>query len=212
MIKVPATAAGLEALEGLAEAGVPLNVTLIFTPRQYRAAREAVWRGAHRRGRLDALKSVYSIFVSRVDVYTERHVPQLSRRAQGLVGIVNAKQIWEENERFWADKALPLRQQIVFASTGAKRPGDSPDKYVAAFCGSDIQTNPPATNEWVARSRRGYRSRIRELPPQEVLDEIRAKVDMKHLEETLMAEGVAKFAEPHRELLRRIGERRGSLR
>ena len=49
MIKVPATAAGLAALEELAAAGVTLNVTLIFSERQYKIARDAVWRGAQRR-------------------------------------------------------------------------------------------------------------------------------------------------------------------
>ena len=49
MIKVPATPAGLDALEELAAAGVTLNVTLIFTMRQYEAARDAIWRGAQRR-------------------------------------------------------------------------------------------------------------------------------------------------------------------
>jgi transaldolase len=61
MIKVPATPAGLDALEDLAAAGVTLNVTLIFSPRQYRIAREAVWRGAQRRADRDGFKSVYSI-------------------------------------------------------------------------------------------------------------------------------------------------------
>jgi transaldolase len=69
MIKVPATPAGFAALEELAAAGVKLNVTLMFTPRQYVQARDAIWRGAQRRS-LDEFKSVYSIFVSRVDVYT----------------------------------------------------------------------------------------------------------------------------------------------
>ncbi len=46
MIKVPATPAGIEALEELSAAGVTLNVTLIFTTRQYEAARDAIWRGA----------------------------------------------------------------------------------------------------------------------------------------------------------------------
>ena len=49
MIKVPATAAGLDALEALAAAGVTINVTLMFTERQYQAARDAIWRGAQRR-------------------------------------------------------------------------------------------------------------------------------------------------------------------
>src|SRR5262249_6615651 len=70
MIKVPATPAGLAALEELAAAGVTLNVTLVFSEDQYRTARDNVWRGARRRTRLEGFKSVYSIFVSRLDVYT----------------------------------------------------------------------------------------------------------------------------------------------
>src|SRR6478735_2377314 len=74
MIKVPATPAGIDALEELAAAGVTLNVTLIFSHRQYKVARDNVWRGAQRRKNgLDGFKSVYSIFVSRVDQYTEKH-------------------------------------------------------------------------------------------------------------------------------------------
>src|SRR5262245_28157166 len=109
MIKVPNTPAGLGALEELAAAGVTLNVTLTFTPKQYTAARDAIWRGAQRRKSLDGFKSVYSIFVSRVDVYSEKHVPELSAKAQGQVGIVNAKEIWRMNQQFWADKRLPLK-------------------------------------------------------------------------------------------------------
>ena len=86
MIKVPATAAGLGALEALCAAGVTLNVTLIFSMRQYEAAREAVWRGAQQRKSLEHFKSVYSIFVSRVDVYTEKHVPELVARGAGRGG------------------------------------------------------------------------------------------------------------------------------
>src|SRR6201999_3739718 len=82
MIKVPATPSGLAALEELAAASVSLNVTLIFSERQYKIARDAIWRGAQRRKTgLDGFKSVYSIFVSRVDVYTEKNVPDLSSGA-----------------------------------------------------------------------------------------------------------------------------------
>ena len=152
MIKVPATPAGLDSLEELAAAGVTLNVTLIFTMRQYEAARDAIWRGAQRRKSLDRFKSVYSIFISRVDVYTEKHVPELSPAAQGQVGIVGAKRIWQANQEFWATRPTPLRQEIIFASTGTKKPEDPPWKYVIALAGSDIQTNPPATNEAVEAS------------------------------------------------------------
>src|SRR5206468_3035038 len=97
MIKVPATPGGLAALEELAAAGVTLNVTLIFSERQYHIARDSIWRGAQKRKSLDGFKSVYSIFVSRVDQYSKEHVPELSPAAQGQVGIVNAKRIWKLN-------------------------------------------------------------------------------------------------------------------
>ena len=211
MIKVPATPAGLDALEELAAAGITLNVTLIFTERQYFAARDAVWRGAQRRSSLKSFKSVYSIFVSRVDVYTEQHVPQLSADAQGMVGIVNAKRIWRANQQFWSDKKTPRDQEMIFASTGTKNPEDPPTKYVAAFAGSDIETNPPATNDAVEASGLEFTRQIDQLPAIEVLDEIDEQVDMAHLERVLMDEGIQKFADPQKALLALIADKRSDL-
>jgi transaldolase len=211
MIKVPATPGGLAALEELSAAGLALNVTLIFSERQYKIARDAIWRGAQRRKSLDLFKSVYSIFVSRLDVYTEKHVPQLSPAAQGMVGIVNAKHIWRLNQQFWADKKLPLKQEMIFASTGTKKKEDPPYKYVEAFAGSDIETNPPATNAAVQASGRTITRHVDELPPPEVLAEIGQKVSIQHLEETLMREGLQKFADPQKTLLALIAKRRGAL-
>ena len=212
MIKVPATPAGLGCLEELCAAGVTLNVTLVFSPRQYQAARDAIWRGAQKRTDLRQFKSVYSIFVSRVDVYTEKHAASLSPAAQGQVGIVNAKQIWAENRRFWTEKKLPLAQEMIFASTGTKKPEDPPWKYVEAFAGSDIQTNPPATNETIAKSGRTFTRQVDKLPPKEVLDEIAAKVDMAKMEAFLMEEGIKKFADPQKALLKLIAEKRSALK
>ncbi|MDG2380671.1 MAG: transaldolase family protein [Pirellulaceae bacterium] len=211
MIKVPATPAGIEAVEEMVAAGVTVNVTLIFTSRQYNLAREAVWRGAQRRSSLDQFKSVYSIFVSRVDVYTQQHVSDLSSETQGLVGIVNAKRIWAENHEFWAQHATRLQQEMIFASTGTKDPQDDPWKYVAAFAGSDIETNPPATNDAVQQSDVSFCRRVDQLPPQAVLDEIDQKVDTQELERTLMEEGIQKFADPQKALLALIGEKRAAL-
>lgn len=211
MIKVPATPAGLGALEELSAAGITLNVTLIFSAEQYRAAREAVWRGARRRASLDTFKSVYSIFVSRIDVYTEKHVPHLSAAAQGLVGIVNAQRIWAENQEFWKDKGTPLAQEMIFASTGTKKPEDPPWKYVAALAGSDIQTNPPATNKAVAESGREFSRQVDKLPPSAVLAEIDAQVDFSKMEQVLMEEGLKKFADPQKALLALIAQKRSAL-
>jgi transaldolase len=212
MIKVPATPGGLGALEELAAAGISLNVTLIFSERQYKIARENVWRGAQRRKNgTVAFKSVYSIFVSRVDVYTEKYVPTLSAAAQGLVGIVNAKRLWQLNQEFWKDKKLALQQEIIFASTGTKKPSDPPDKYVEALAGSDIQTNPPATNDAVEKLNKNYTRKIDQMPAKAVLEEIDAKVDPQKMEDKLMEEGAAKFADPHKALLKLIGEKRAHL-
>lgn len=211
MIKVPATDAGLGALEELAAAGITLNVTLIFSERQYLAARDAVWKGRQSYGKLDEFKSVYSIFVSRVDVYTEKQVPGLSDELQGQVGIINAKQIGIANAEFWADKGLKLDQEMIFASTGTKKPEQPKDFYVAALAGSDIQTNPPATNAALDELGKNYTPQSRTLPDQNILDEMSEKVDMQQLEDTLMAEGTAKFADPHKKLIQTIADKRSAL-
>ena len=211
MIKVPATVAGLGALEELAAAGITLNVTLIFTERQHRAACEAIWRGVQRRDDLDSFKSVYSIFVSRVDVYTEQQVAELSPPVQGEVGIVNAKRIWNLNREFWSDKQTPLDQEIIFASTGVKRPGEPAWKYVAALAGSDIQTNPPATNTAVSTSSMEFTDQLAVPTDRALVDEIERRVDFTRLEQVLMDEGIRKFADPHKTLLALIAEKRCAL-
>jgi transaldolase len=212
MIKVPATPGGLAALEELAAAGVTINVTLIFSQRQYHAAREAIWRGAQRRPSLAGFKSVYSIFISRIDVYTKAHVPELSAAAQGEVGIVNVKRLWHENQEFWKAKNLPLHQEIVFASTGTKDPKDPADKYVGALAGSDIQTNPPATNAAIQEmTGKRFTRMVDQMPPAAVLEDIDRHVDFTKLEEVLMSEGLKKFADPQKALLKLIGEKRKNL-
>ena len=209
LIKVPATPGGLAALEDMVAAGINVNVTLIFSDQQYQTARDNVWRGAKRRGNLDSFKSVYSIFVSRLDVYTEKHAPKLTV-GQGYVGIVNAKRIWQANQDFWQQNQTPLQQEIVFASTGTKKPEDPAWKYVEAFAGSDIETNPPKTNEAYAQSGRSATRQIDRLPEPAIVDDIDQHVDFQHLEVTLMKEGLAKFAEPQKALLSLIASKRPS--
>ena len=212
MIKIPATEAGLGAAEDLCAAGITLNVTLIFTSRQYQLARDAVWRGAQRRASREQFKSVYSIFVSRIDVYTKKQIPELSPAAQGQVGIVNAQRIWQENVAFWQDKNLPLQQEMIFASTGTKDPAESADKYVAALAGSDIQTNPPTTNAAIQKlAGKSFTRSVDTFASAAVQQEIDAKVDFAKLEACLMTEGLMKFAEPQKALISSIGEKRAKL-
>jgi len=211
MIKVPATPAGLDALEDLSAAGVTLNVTLIFTMRQYELAKAAVWRGAKRRKSLDQFKSVYSIFVSRIDQYTADNCKQLSSDSQGLYGILNAKRIWSANQSFWKDNPTPLNQEIIFASTGTKNPSDPAWKYVSALAGSDIQTNPPDTNAAVANSGQVFSRNLDTMPSHAIISELDAAVNVPDLEKVLMEQGVAKFVDPQKQLLQTIQEKRAKL-
>ena len=100
---------------------------------------------------------------------------------------------------------------MIFASTGTKKPSDPPWKYVEAFAGSDIETNPPATNDAVQKSGRTFTRQVDKLPPAEVLADIDKHIDMQHLETTLMDEGLKKFADPQKALLKLIGEKRKAL-
>lgn len=211
MIKVPATEAGLASLEELAAAGITLNVTLIFSERQYLAAREAIWRGRQRFGKLDTFKSVYSIFISRVDVYTSKQLPNLPEPLQGQVGILNAKQIGIANEAFWADKGLALKQEMIFASTGKKLDWQTEDHYIHALAGSDILTNPPGTNAAIAALGKTYQAVSRRLPSPEIVNAFEQTIDIPTLESTLMAEGTEKFADPQKKLIQAIAAKRVEL-
>ena len=212
MIKVPATPAGIEALETLAAEGITLNVTLIFTERQYKAARDAVWKGAQRReDGLDRFKSVYSIFISRVDVYTEKKVPELSDDAQGMMGLVNAKRLYLDNEDFWGSKNLKLQQEIIFASTGKKLDWQDEDYYPEHVAGGGIQTNPPETNDAIAAGSATYSKTAGELPDAAILKELDAKVDLQAMEDFLMEEGIEKFAKPQKALLEAVKEKRAAM-
>jgi len=144
-------------------------------------------------------------------VYTAAKVPDLTPAAQGMVGIVNAQRIWAENNAWWGQHKLPRKQEIVFASTGTKDPSLPADKYVSALAGSDIQTNPPATNAAVQKLGQSYSRRIDQSPSVEILADIDAKVDFAKLEQTLMEEGLKKFADPQKALIQLIATKRAEL-
>ena len=214
MIKVPATPAGLDAIEELAAAGVTLNVTLVFSSRQYRAARDAMWRGAAAAASLERFKSVYSIFVSRLDVYTEKHVPEACRRpprAWSASSTPSASGL--RTSEFWKDHRTPLSQEMIFASTGheeargsaleirrgvrRQRHRDEPARHQRG--GAEERPHVHPSGGPIAGAGRLARNRSR-------------LVDIDHLEQTLMEEGIKKFTDPQKALLKLISEKRGASR
>ncbi len=205
LIKLPATPAGLDALEEVVAAGVNVNVTLIFTPRQQRRACEAVWRGALRRASLAGLKSVYSVFVSRLDL----HAPSLpiSPAARRLFAAALARRIWAESRGYWAERTTPLAQEVVFASTGVKRACDAPWRHVEELSGGDILTLPPETLEAIAACNRCFPREVERRCAVELRAELEA-VDLDAVEAALLEAGVRRFVEPQRRLLQLVHDLR----
>jgi transaldolase len=153
LVKIPGTKEGLPAIEEAIFAGVPVNVTLLFSPEQYLAAAEAYLRGIERRiaaGSGAKVGSVASLFVSRWDVATAGKVPaELANRLGIAVGKraykaycgLLASPRWQRAFNFGARP-----QRLLFASTGTKDPDASDTLYVRGLAAAlTINTMPEAT-------------------------------------------------------------------
>jgi transaldolase len=112
---------------------------------------------------------------------------------------------------FWGTRSTPHRHEIVFASTGSKNKNDPPWNHPLALAGSDIETNPPATNEAVAASGLVFLRTVDQLPPPDVLADIDAELNVRTIEDFLIRDGVAKFADRQKTLLKLLADRRRVL-
>jgi len=152
-IKIPGTEAGREAIEESIYAGIPINVTLLFSTDQYLAAAEAYMRGIERRiadGLDPGVRSVASLFMSRWDVAVADEVPDELRNLLGIAVGKHAYRAYRElldSDRFKklaSDGAF--RQRLLFASTGTKDPNASDVLYIEALAAPDtIDTMPDKT-------------------------------------------------------------------
>ncbi len=154
-IKIPGTPEGLPAIEESIFAGVPINVTLLFSSDQTIAAAEAYMRGIERRieaGLDPDVLSVLSIFISRWDVAVHDEVPDDLKNTLGVAVGKTTYRDWRrlfESDRWkgLAEKGARL-QRLLFASTGTKDPEASDTLYIEAFAAPDtIDTMPDKTLE-----------------------------------------------------------------
>ncbi len=152
-IKIPGTPAGIAAIEASIAAGVPVNVTLLFSREQYLAAAEAYLRGIERRiaaGLDPKVGSVASLFVSRWDVAVKDEVPAALRNRLGIAVSKRAYKAYRDllaSARWGKLAAAGARpQRLLWASTGTKDP-DAPDTlYVEALAAPDtVDTLPDKT-------------------------------------------------------------------
>jgi transaldolase len=152
-IKIPGTDAGREAIEEAIFAGTPINVTLLFSTKQYLGAAEAYMRGVERRieaGLDPAVPSVASIFVSRWDVAVADEAPDELRNRLGIAVARQAYRAYRElldSERWQRLANEGVRpQRLLFASTGTKDPEASDVLYVEALAAPfTIDTMPDKT-------------------------------------------------------------------
>ena len=227
MIKVPATAEGVSAVEQLIADGINVNITLMFSMAHYEAVANAYIKGLERLaasgGDLRKVGSVASFFVSRVDVkldtpLAEAGAPEL----QATIAIDNSKLVYQRfrelfsGERWQRLAAQGARvQRPLWASTGTKDPALSDTLYVDTLIGADtVNTLPPETLDafldhgtvalTVEDDMEGSRARVARLAE--------LGIDLNVAGEELQAEGVDKFIAPFEALLGTIAARRDHIR
>jgi transaldolase len=220
-IKIPGSKQGLPAIEEAIFAGVPVNITLLFSREQYLAAADAVLRGIERRIAADLnpdVASVASVFVSRWDVAVANKV---SDRLRNQLGIAMAKRIYKAARgllssarwlRVYNHGARP--QRLLCASTGTKDPAASDILYVQALAAPfTVNTMPEATLKALATH-----TALDEFLPadggnsEEVLGEFaREGIAIDALADQLQNEGTESFVKSWNDLMAVITSKCASL-
>jgi transaldolase len=236
LIKVPATAEGLPAIQQLVSEGISVNVTLLFGLPRYRQVVEAYLAGlearAARGGALKHVASVASFFVSRIDALLDPlldeamtqggHEPDLAKKTRGQAATASAQlayQIYREifgGDRFQRLAARGARvQRLLWASTGTKNPDYSDVKYVEALIGPDTVTTLPLETLDAYRDHGDPQARLEQDVGQArwLLERLaRLGLRLDQATQQLEDEGVAKFTEPFEKLLATLAQRSPRLR
>jgi len=220
-IKIPGTRAGITAIEESVFAGVPINVTLLFSAEQYVDAAEAYLRAIERRiaaGRDPRVTSVASVFISRWDVATKDKLPE---RLRNRLGIAVAMQTYRAYRELLAAprwkklaRAGARPQRLLWASTGTKDPAARDTLYVEALAAPEtINTMPDKT--LLAFADHGA---VKQVLPVDggdstaVLAECRrAGIDDTLLATHLQREGADAFSRSWHQLLQRIAGKANEL-
>ena len=211
LMKIPGTKEGLPAIEEATFAGIPINVTLLFSREQYVAAADAFLRGIERRvaaGQEPEVGSVASVFVSRWDAAVKSQVPETLRNQ---LGIAIAKRTYKAYralldsprwQRFFNAGVRP--QRLLWASTGTKDPGASDVLYIKALAAPfTVNTMPEGTLKALADH-----GTLGDMLPadggdcEEVLARFaRAGIDVDTLASQLQDEGAKSFVNSWNELM-----------
>jgi transaldolase len=226
-IKIPATPEGLPAIEEAIAAGVPVNVTLIFSLQRHREVAEAYIRGLERLaesgGDLTRIASVASFFVSRVDTEADKRLDEIGGHDElkGTLAIANAKLAYQSYKEIFAGErweALKAKgasaQRCLWASTSTKNPEYRDVIYVEELIGPDtVNTMPRETVEafqdhgnvedTLERDVDGARRTLQAFAD--------AGIDYDDVVQTLEREGVEKFAKSFDKLFADVEAKRDAM-
>jgi transaldolase len=221
MIKIPGTPEGLPAIEEAIFAGVPVNVTLLFSDEQYLAAANAFMRGIERRieaGLQPDIRSVASIFISRWDVAVTGKVPQA---LNDRLGIAVAKRTYKAylsllSSPRWmrAYNAGTRPQRLLWASTGTKNPKASDILYVKALAAPfTVNTMPESTLQAFAEHGAVGTTMPADAgnSEEELARFAEAKIDVHALSARLQDEGAKSFVNSWNDLMGVIGAKSAAL-
>lgn len=219
LIKVPATLAGLVAIEELIAQGCSVNVTLMFSLAHVNAVAQAYLRGLRRLiadgGDPRSVKSVASVFLSRVDTLVDKQLENKGGDALGLrgkAGVALAKLAYREYQNTFSSSAFTelaacgaRPQHMLWASTGTKNPAYSDVLYVESLIGADtINTVPDATLAAFRDHGKAAATLVDGMgEAQAHVDALAAMgIDMRQAGETLQVEGVKLFEQAFDDLLK----------
>lgn len=222
LVKIPATDAGVPAIEEMTARGYSINVTLIFSLNRHRQVAEAYLRGLERLtatgGDPGRVHSVASFFVSRVDSETDRRLDALGRGdLRGKLAIANAKLAYQQYKELFSGarwQALAAcgatKQRCLWASTSTKDPSYRDTLYVDELIGPETITTMPEETIAAFQDHGRVEQRLEtELDAaHEVLEELSsAGVDYDDIVATLEREGIEKFNRSFDELLEGIADK-----
>ena len=228
-IKIPATEAGVPAIEAAISEGINVNVTLMFSVDMYRRVARAYIAGLRKRnergGAIDRVASVASFFVSRVDTKIDPQLDEIGTpsalEARGRAAIANAKLAYEAfGEIFRGDEFADLLaagarvQRCLWASTSTKNPDYRDVLYVEELIGPEtVDTMPLDTIKAFIDHGELQRTLDRDIEgARQAIRLVEAEgISMERVTDELITEGVASFAKSFDELLGTIESKRKEL-
>ena len=226
MIKVPATPAGIPAIEELIANGVNINITLMFSMAHYEAVAGAYINGLQRSANSAGVASVASFFVSRVDTMVDKQLEAVctpeAKALLGKIAIANSKVVYRRFlEIFHGEGFAALRQRgarvqrPLWASTGTKNPAYSDVLYVENLIGPEtVNTLPPETMDVFRDHGRVPGATVKEglAEAEAALAQLpRVGVDLGAITEKLQQDGVASFAASFDQLMAALEKKRQTM-